>query len=1087
MQNYHKHTYGSNVFTPDSTVSYEDYAKRAVELGHKVLSTVEHGWQGRYHEAYEVAQKYGLKFIFGTEAYWVADQSMKDNTNAHIVLLAKNENGRRKINGILSDANEFGYYYKPRVDEASILSLPADDVFVTSACVAFWKYDDDYMELFVKKLSDHFGGNFMLEVQNHNTDEQKALNKRILELSQKYSIRIIAGLDSHYIRSDQTDERDYYLESRGTKYEDEDGWYMDYPDDEEVRRRFEKQGVLNADEIGQAMNNTDIILTFEDCTKDNPVFSKNPKLPTLYDGEHVINGKRLPKLNQSERNKVYSMLITKQWREFKKTIPEEEHSKYFEGIKNEVQTIKDTNMSDYFLIDYQIVKRAIEKGGVLTNSGRGSSVGYLTNTLLGFSKVDRFKSPIKLYPERFISKSRILDSNSLPDIDLNWGTPEIAEKAQKEIIGKNHVYPMIAFGTYKKKSAFKLYARAKKLDFEIANKISKQIEKYDEAVKYADDDERDEIDIYDYVDKQYHDYVTKSEVYWGIISDKKKAPCSYLLYSGDIREEIGLMKCKSESTKKEYITTVIDGAVAENYKFLKNDILKVDTVLLTDLVYKRIGKTPHTVDELNEAVADDNKVWDIYGKGLTIGVNQCEKDSTIEKLKQYKPQNISELSAFIAAIRPGFKSMYSKFASREKYEYGIKVFDDLIQTEQFPYSFIMYQEQLMTTLNFAGFPIDQCYQIIKDIAKKHPEKVRPLKGKFLKGFFEKIKDECSSEKEAEEMSERIWKIIDDSTSYSFNSSHAYCMALDSLYNAWQKANYTYEFYEVLLQFFSQKGKKDKVRELKQEMYRGWKIREGDYRWGDDNRKFVTDKANHKINPALVSVKGLSQGLARDLYDLSQNGKTYDNFYDLWKDIDGLRTSNSKKIEILINIGYFEEFGTPYKLLKFIKYIDLFKDRSQFGKESEEVKRYGKFIQKFCDEEKETEALYRGFDSDSALRWIWDHLKDRKQSMYEKINAELKYLGYVKTINEKVPMDYAVVTDIPEKYFNKTITLYRIHDGSTERIKVKGKKLKMQPLKVGQIIKTVEVEEAPKWKKDDMGEWYKTGEEELVLKKWSEVI
>ena len=108
-------------------------------------------------------------------------------------------------------------------------------------------------------------------------------------------------------------------------------------------------------------------------------------------------------------------------------------------------------------------------------------------------------------------------------------------------------------------------------------------------------------------------------------------------------------------------------------------------------------------------------------------------------------------------------------------------------------------------------------------------------------------------------------------------------------------------------------------------------------------------------------------------------------------------------------------------------------------------------------------------------------------MYEKINAELNYLGYVKTINEKVPMDYAVVTDIPEKYFNKTITLYRIHDGSTEQIKVKGKKLEMQPLKVGQIIKTIEVGEEPKWKKDDMGEWYKTGEKELILKKWSEVI
>ena len=92
------------------------------------------------------------------------------------------------------------------------------------------------------------------------------------------------------------------------------------------------------------------------------------------------------------------------------SVPPEQYDEYFEGIKTEVQVIKDTNMSDYFLIDYYMVKRAIEMGGVLTNSGRGSSVGYFTNTLLGFSKVDRFQSPIKLYPERFISKSRILET-----------------------------------------------------------------------------------------------------------------------------------------------------------------------------------------------------------------------------------------------------------------------------------------------------------------------------------------------------------------------------------------------------------------------------------------------------------------------------------------------------------------------------------------------------------------------------------------------------------------------------------------------------------------------------------------------------
>ena len=116
MQNYHKHTSYSNIMIADSAAVYEDYAKRAVELGHKIISSVEHGWQGYYYECFELAQKYNLKFVFGAEAYYVKDRYSKDRTNGHIILLAKNENGRRAINGILSDANETGYYFRPRVD-----------------------------------------------------------------------------------------------------------------------------------------------------------------------------------------------------------------------------------------------------------------------------------------------------------------------------------------------------------------------------------------------------------------------------------------------------------------------------------------------------------------------------------------------------------------------------------------------------------------------------------------------------------------------------------------------------------------------------------------------------------------------------------------------------------------------------------------------------------------------------------------------------------------------------------------------------------------------------------------------------------
>ena len=60
----------------------------------------------------------------------------------------------------------------------------------------------------------------MLEIQNHNTKKQIELNKRILELSKKYGIEMIAGLDSHYIDEGQAIEREYVLEAKGVSYEE---------------------------------------------------------------------------------------------------------------------------------------------------------------------------------------------------------------------------------------------------------------------------------------------------------------------------------------------------------------------------------------------------------------------------------------------------------------------------------------------------------------------------------------------------------------------------------------------------------------------------------------------------------------------------------------------------------------------------------------------------------------------------------------------------------------------------------------------------------------------------------------------------
>ena len=1087
MQNLHRHTSYSNVCIADSAATNEQYAKRAVELGHKVISSVEHGWQGYYYQCYELAQKYNLKFVFGAEAYWVKDRQKeyeeidpttgeplknkdgtikahKDNSNCHILILAKTEVGRRAINKILSEANETGYYFRPRVDLELLLSLPPNDVVVTTACVAYWKYED--IEDITIQLWKHFGKNFYLEIQAHATEQQREISRRILSLSQRYGIEMIVGLDSHYIYPEQAQEREYILEAKDVHYKDEEGWYMDYPDDEEVMRRFMEQGVFTREQVQRAMNNTDISLTFDDYAKDNPVFSKNIKLPTLY-----------PNLSQEERNKKYSVLISKLFREYaeKHHITGEEYKRYLEGIKMEVQTVKDTGMADYFLLDYEIVKKAIEKGGVLTDSGRGSSVGYFTNTLLGFSKVDRFQSPITLYPERFISKTRILETHSLPDIDMNWGTPEIAEEAQKEILGDDHAIPMIAFGTCKKKSAFKLFARSQNMDFELANTISSQIADYEEAVKNAEDDDKDQIDIYDFVDKKYSNYIEQSKKYWGIIMDKKKAPCAFLLYQGNIREEIGLIKCKSESTGKEFLTAVVDGAIAENYKFLKNDILCVSIVLLVDKIYRRIGIPHKTVEELKDFVKNDPKTWDVYRNGYTLGVNQCEQVSSAKKMMRFQAKNISELSAWIAAIRPAFKSMYSKFESRESFSYGIPAFDKLLQTEELPQSWILYQEQSMSVLSYAGFPMDECYGIIKAIAKKHPEKVRPLKDRFIEGFKKRIvTEEGIEENQAQEMSERVWQIINDSCGYGFNSAHAYCMAIDSLSCAMLKANYPYEFYEVLLQFHSDRGEKDKVGALKAEMKKAFGIQEGPYRFGEDNRKFNAIPERGIIQPSLLSIKGLSQDLANDLYELSQT-KKFDNFIDLLREFDHMKSMNVTKLDTLIKLNYFSQFAPIGKLLNIVELYNKFGTRKTL-KESDVLSLPTPVQEVVAKYTVKPKTQYKITDNDGMLRELARLVGERPITMMMRLSWEKEFLGYCASTDQSQQGSWLVL-DIDTK-FSPKLSLYGVWSGEQRIVKVSKRDFQSNPLVKGDTIRLT-IEQRPKTKFVD-GQWVK---DENVKEDW----
>lgn len=1074
MQNYHKHSWYTNILVPDCTTSYEAYLKRVVELGHKVISSVEHGFQSNYYVPYELVTNYNdslkkqleeklitedeykkkkLKFIFGAEAYWVKNRHEKDRSNCHMILLAKNEEGRQDINEALSDANIDGYYGQPRLDLELLLRIKPENVMVTTACLKYWIYDD--IEEITKILHNHFKDNFYFEIQYHNTEKQKEINKRILNLSNKYGIDIIFGYDSHYIYPEDEKERNNYIEGRGIKYDDDEiGWFMDYPSDEIVYERLKSQRILNEEEIIRCMKNTDILLDFDDL-----FFNTDIKLPNSYKGK-----------SQEWKNNKLRELVYNAFEKEKVNIDVSKHKEYKEGIEYELNAIEETGMADYFLIDYAIVQEGVANGGIVTKTGRGSGASYYVNSLLGFSDIDRFASPVKLYPDRFMSKTRILLTKSLPDLDLNLGNPEVFAEAQKKILGENHSYPMISYKPLQKSAAFKLYAKSQGLNFEIANKITSQIKQYEKDLKNAESQEdKDTINIYDYVEKKYHTYLDESKKYQGIINAKSQAPCGYLIYDGNIKREIGLILCKSVSTGKEVITTVIDGAVAEKYKFVKNDLLKVDVWLTINKIFEKINIPTYTVREITKLIENDEATWKIYENGYTLGINQCESNFARQCCKRYKPKNIQELTALIAALRPGFKTQLDNFLDRKPYTTGVKELDNLLEDS---FHYIMYQENIMTYLGWLGIEQTETYDIIKKISKKK------FKEKELAELKERLITKWIENTGRRQGFEETWAIMEAFSQYAFNASHAYCYAYDSVYCAYLKAHYPYEFYAVMLQLLSEKGEKDKILAYKAEMREAFGIEEGEYKFRKDNRKFTIDKELRCINPSLVSIKNFSQNIADELYSLKD--VNIDNFVDLLLIIKEKTNIANSRIEDLIKIEYFSEFGNINKLLKiFNLFIKLYDDgkkcfKKQISKDKvleyelpeELFKRYS---------HKETNKTYMMVDMYGLLK-EYSTYPFVDCSIIEKIKYQQEILGTIKIVNKRCK-GVACVQSVDLKYSPKLIC-YALANGNSVEVKIEKRLFNKLPLKVGDVIYIKNIVSKDKQMMGDDGEFHKVEGEKV---------
>ena len=329
---------------------------------------------------------------------------------------------------------------------------------------------------------------------------------------------------------------------------------------------------------------------------------------------------------------------------------------------------------------------------------------------------------------------------------------------------------------------------------------------------------------------------------------------------------------------------------------------------------------PPDVNDLLKMAPPEDDCWQMYAKSCVKGLNQVEQPGTSSRVAKYAPKNISEMCAFVAAIRPGFKSMYKAFESREPFSYGVKQFDDLIQTEEMPNSFLLYQEHIMTALNYAGIPMSECYTAIKNIAKKRVEKVLAYKDKFITGLTAAIIKDGKTESAAKAVAEKLWQIIEDSAQYSFNSSHSYCVSLDSLYSAWIKAHYPLAFYETLLQITESKGDKDKFVEIKHEAEDYFNITFPSFKFGQDNRAIRANTENNSISNSLTSIKNMPKATSELLWQVAQSKPT--TMIDVLIQCGNLHVSDAA-IRMLAKIGYFDAFGNIPEIMRIIDLYDFF--------------------------------------------------------------------------------------------------------------------------------------------------------------------
>ena len=873
----------SAVTNIDSVTKFTDYIEQAKAWGMTAIAFTEHGSVMSWVKKKETCEKYGLKYIHATEAYLTESLDNKVRDNYHVCLYAKNFDGVKELNKMLSIANnrqDGHYHYVPRITFEELYAT-SDNIIIATACTGgvFRSENKGLKNEYIEFLEKNKHRSF-LEVQHHNTTEQKKHNELILKLHARYNIPIIVATDTHALNETHIKGRDILQKAKNIHFKGEDGWDLVMRNYDEVVEALRIQGVLTQEQIIEGLENTNKLANMVEEFE----LSRSPKYPKLYENpldelkKRINKGVKEKKINKKANYK----------------------SEYLPRIYEELETYIHNDAVDFLLLDSDI-KDYARSNGVFCGYSRGSVSGSLIAYLIGMTDVDSVKFNMNF--QRFMNKERI----SLADVDSDW------EPNQRDFI-KRHIYEMqgvycadiITFNTIALKGAVKDVARALGYSVDIADQINKQIDANEKEMR------NQYPDIFEYVD-----------IINGTIVSIGSHPCGTVVSPIPLDENMGLC---SLSTNENPIT-MLNMKEIDSLNYVKLDILGLDNIEIINETCKMAGIERLTPDN----IVDDEKVWlDI--RENTAFIFQWESDSaqaylkqlfsdeTVNKIKKFNPnfKYIDLFSVGNGAIRPAGQSYREELAKGTFHDNGHEALNSFMSPTL---GYCVYQEQIINFLNqFCGFTMGEGDVVRKGFAKKlGTEQFIP---RIKSGFIQTMKEKYNvTEEESERLIVSFLKVIEDASSYLFSLNHSLPYSYIGYACGYLRYYHPLEFITCALNNVMYKNT-DTVDE-KTEKIINYGINKGikfeEFKFGHSKSKYVCDKETMTIYKGVKSIKYLNEKVSDELYELSKNN--YNDPIELFIDIIERTSCNARQIKILIMLNFFSEFGEGKYLLNLFELIN----------------------------------------------------------------------------------------------------------------------------------------------------------------------